>query len=173
MTYDTTETGLTPERTDAEIKTIKEAQRFLHEHLQAQSSTCKMTALDHSRADNIAMKPQLDVERDGDDPVLRLPPDVLMMMATILGTLAKGQPVSVIPKAMELTTNQAALLLNVSRPYLITQLLEKGKIPYHKTGAHRRIFHVDIMNYKAKQQDIALQAMDELAELAQEMDEDY
>src|SRR5579872_4430600 len=87
---------------------------------------CIVAALDHSKAVNLALVED-GVERLTDGtPLLRLPPKVLRLFANVLGTLSQGKPVAVLPQSMDLTTQQAAMLLNVSRPYLVG-LLESGK----------------------------------------------
>ncbi|MGH8571699.1 MAG: helix-turn-helix domain-containing protein, partial [Gammaproteobacteria bacterium] len=82
----------------------------------------------------------------------------------ILGHLANGNAVTIVPVHAELTTQQAADYLNVSRPYLIG-LLEAGKIDYHKVGTHRRIKFADLIKYK--ENDYASRRAD-LAELTAE-----
>ena len=67
-----------------------------------------------------------------------LPAEAVSLLIDILEAMAAGQAVTIMPEEVELTTTQAANLLNISRPYLL-QLLEAGEIPYHKVGTHRRI----------------------------------
>ncbi len=63
--------------------------------------------------------------------------------------MARGQAVTVVPVGKLMTTQQAADVLNVSRPYLI-QLLDEGRIPFTKTGTHRRIRFDDVMTFRER-----------------------
>jgi excisionase family DNA binding protein len=90
------------------------------------------------------------------------------MFAQILALLASGQGVQVMPDAAELTTQQAADLLNVSRPYLIG-LLEAGEIPYRMVGTHRRIRFEDLREYKRRDDLKRRQAADALTNLSEEL----
>jgi len=80
---------------------------------------------------------------------IELPTSALRLLLEILIELATGNAVRVVPVHAELTTQEAADLLNVSRPRLI-KLLESHALPYHKTGKHRRVRFDDLMNFKAK-----------------------
>ena len=68
----------------------------------------------------------------------------------------------------ELTTHEAAKLLNVSRPHLV-KLLEEGKIPFHKVGTHRRVYREDVLEYKDHRREEAEEAMQNLTDQAQEL----
>ncbi len=78
----------------------------------------------------------------------------------------------VVPVHAELTTQEAADLLNVSRPYLV-RLLEEGALPFHKTGKHRRVRFRDVMKYKQQGDKTSVDAMAELAAQAQELGMGY
>jgi excisionase family DNA binding protein len=82
--------------------------------------------------------------------------------------MAAGQGVSIVPSQAELTTQQAADMLNVSRPYFIG-LLERGEIDYRKVGTHRRILAESLMAYMREDDRRRRNATDELNALTQEM----
>jgi excisionase family DNA binding protein len=104
----------------------------------------------------------------GDKDALVVPRPVVELIAHMLGQLAEGRGVSIIPSFAELTTQQAADMLNVSRPYLI-KLLEDGKIPFHLVGRNRRITFQDLIEYKRRDDAQRRAAADELADLTQEL----
>ncbi len=81
---------------------------------------------------------------------LRLPDSVYEVLARVVYELARGNGVTVVPVDAELTTQQAADLLNVSRPHLIKLLEEEHAIPFHKAGRHRRVRLSDLLGYKSK-----------------------
>jgi excisionase family DNA binding protein len=97
---------------------------------------------------------------------VELPTSALRLLVDILAELAAGNAVKVVPVHAELTTQEAADLLNVSRPHLI-KLLESGELSYHKTGKHRRVRFAELMDYKSKRDAASEQAMALLAEQAQ------
>jgi excisionase family DNA binding protein len=104
----------------------------------------------------------------GAEDALVIPRPTVVMLAHVLSLLESGHGVQIIPKDAELTTQQAADVLNVSRPYLIS-LLESGQIPFRKVGRHRRITFEALMEYK-RQDDLQRRAAaDDLADLSQEL----
>jgi excisionase family DNA binding protein len=105
----------------------------------------------------------------GTEDALVIPRATAVMFAQILDLLAQGRGVQIFPKEVELSTQQAADMLNVSRPYLIG-LLESGKIHFRKVGRHRRIRFEDLMEYKRRDDLSRRTAADRLAELTEDLD---
>jgi excisionase family DNA binding protein len=103
------------------------------------------------------------------DDALAIPRSAVELLARVLAHMAAGQGVTVVPAHAELTTQQAANLLNVSRPHLIG-LLDAGDIEYRKVGSHRRVRADSLMDYKRTDDLKRREAADELAELNQDMD---
>lgn len=105
-----------------------------------------------------------------DDKDITVPVTAIHMLADILKQMALGNAISIIPIHAELTTQQAADFLNVSRPYLIKNILNSNKLAYHMAGNRRKVLFKDLMKYKAQQKETSKQAMVQLAQLSQEMD---
>lgn len=101
-----------------------------------------------------------------------LPAVAVRLLMDILSQMAQGNAVTIIPVHAELTTQQAADFLNVSRPF-VTKLLQKGEIPFRKIGTHRRLKFEDILSYKKKTEVEQKQALDDLAAEAQELGMGY
>ena len=128
---------------------------------------CIMAALDHSRAQRIALVDESGVVGKN-APVLELPPQALRFFAEILGLMSQRQPISIMPQKHELTTQEAAAFLNVSRPFLVKQL-ETGKLPHRKVGRHRRVEFEKLLEFKQSMHRDTEQALQELATQAQEL----
>jgi len=100
---------------------------------------------------------------------LTVPRSAVELLARVLAHMAAGQGVSIVPSQAELTTQQAADMLNVSRPFLIG-LLEQGVIDYRKVGTHRRIVAASLLEYMRQDDRKRRGVADELTALAEEMD---
>jgi excisionase family DNA binding protein len=101
-----------------------------------------------------------------------LPEIAVPMLARMLEELANGRALSLVPVESDMTTNEAADYLNVSRPYLI-RLLVAGKIPFHRVGSHKRVSFQEIKRYKEEQKKRSYAALAELQAEAQELNMGY
>ena len=137
---------------DADQELASRAARRLRDYLAA-----------HPGTDPVTIKGELA----GDDCLI-VPREATVMFAHILALLAAGQGVQLIPDAAELTTQQAADFLNVSRPFLIG-LLEAGEIAYRMVGTHRRVRFEDLREYRRRDDLTRRQAADELTGLSEEL----
>ena len=104
-------------------------------------------------------------------PIVTIPESAFHLFLQLLSELSRGHGVTVMAHPAELTTQQAADLLNVSRPYLIKRL-EAGDIPFRLTGTHRRVRFDDLMTYKHRVDEKRREALDELAALSQDLNLD-
>tara|TARA_B100001750_G_scaffold201346_2_gene176054 strand:- start:46 stop:396 length:351 start_codon:yes stop_codon:yes gene_type:complete len=101
-----------------------------------------------------------------------LPARIFDALLELLRHTAEGSAVTLVPVHAELTTQQAADLLNVSRPHLL-ELLEEGAIPFHRTGRHRRVLAQDLFAFRDRRRDQSRQAFEELAAVSQDHDLGY
>ncbi|GHU10543.1 hypothetical protein AGMMS50225_14260 [Betaproteobacteria bacterium] len=116
-----------------EVAIARECSRALSACLQTRAETQKIEIFDAKGAPH---------------PV-HVPVSALRLLVDVLTEISAGNAVSITPIHAELTTQDAADILNVSRPFLV-QLLEHGEIPFHKTGTHRRVRYQDVIAYKAR-----------------------
>ena len=148
------------------------AQKILHLPTQAEVEQAKISSRTLSKYTDVD-RVQLALRGcNGESDDLVLPGHVLQILLDVLSEMSKGNAISLIPHHQEVSTQEAANLLNVSRPFLVG-LLEKGQIPFRKVGAHRRVLLTDVLAYREKTEELRTQALDELTALSQEEDMGY
>ena len=108
----------------------------------------------------------LKIASNNESEDLILPGYAINLLLAMLTEMSKGNAITVMPIHAELSTQETAELLNVSRPHLV-DLLEQGKIPFRKVGTHRRILANDVFDYKQRIDEARLKALDDLAAQAQ------
>lgn len=135
------------------------------------------TDIEQAQQSSRTLSKYTDVERvtlaikgsNGETEDLILPGHVCQLLLDVLSEVSKGNAVSIIPYHQELSTQEAANLLNVSRPFLVA-ILEKKEIPFRKVGSHRRVYLRDVVDYKERIDKERLAALDELTALSQKHD---
>jgi len=105
---------------------------------------------------------------EGEEQAIAIPASAFQALADAVDEMAKGHAIRITSHKEELSTQKAADLLNVSRPYLIG-LLEKGEIPFRKVGTHRRLRLSDVLGYKARSDAVAERAFRELVAQGQKL----
>lgn len=103
---------------------------------------------------------------------ITIPKKALLLLSAILQNMAEGKSISIIPSGSEISTQQAADMLNVSRPHLV-KLLEAGLIPFKKVGSHRRVLLQDIITYEKNLNKEREGQLDFLAKQAQDLNLGY
>jgi excisionase family DNA binding protein len=98
---------------------------------------------------------------------IELPASIFYILERVVEVMAHGDAITVVPVGQELTTQQAANILNVSRQYLV-RLLENGEIPFEKTGAHRRLRIKDVLAYRHRRAKERGKALDDLTALSED-----
>ena len=114
----------------------------------------------------------LNVRISESNELIELPAAAVTLLVDLLSAMAEGSSVTLIPIHAELTTQKAADLLGVSRPFII-KLLEDKEIPHRLVGTHRRILFKDLMEYRHRVDNKRAEALDELAAQAQALDMGY
>jgi excisionase family DNA binding protein len=97
---------------------------------------------------------------------IALPESIFYVLERVVEVLARGDSITVVPVGREVTTQQAAGLLNVSRQYLV-RLLDEGRIAFRKTGKHRRLRIEDVLEFKQKRDKDRRAGLRELSQMTQ------
>lgn len=142
--------------TEAEVSLARESSRQLSLYLSTKEESQAIRVIDQA----------------GEHEAVRVPTAAFRLLIDVLSEMAQGNAVSMIPVHAELTTQEAADMLNVSRPHLV-KLLDSGTIPYHKVGTHRRVRYQDLVDYKTGIDADRMKALEELAAQAQELNMGY
>ena len=142
----------TVEPSEADAMLARESSRLLATRKLGRRSKVKIQVLDNGK----------------DTEAVAVPTSALRLFLHLLTEMAQGNAVTLIPTRAELTTQQAADLLNVSRPYVV-KLLEEGKIPSRTVGKYRRVRYDDLLAYKRKDDDARARILDQLTSEAQEL----
>ena len=142
--------------TATEIDSARESSRALSEYLQASAETQQIGIVDGKGAAHH----------------FHVPVSALHLLLDVLNEIGEGNAVSIVSVHAELTAQEAANVLNVSRPFLV-QLLERGEIPFHKIGTHRRVRYQDVIAYKERIDVERSKALDALAEQGQALKMGY
>ncbi len=138
----------------------------------SENDTEKATACSRILARKTAPESRVTIQCENDVEPIEIPQTVFNVLMKILVIMSQGKPFSLIPMDEELTTQQAADILSVSRPYL-NKIIDLGEIPHRKVGRNRRIKYSDLLEYKKQQEEKSKIALQELADEAQELDMGY
>lgn len=120
-------------------KSTKREQKAALESYQTLAKTIKQLSSDMT-----------EIEIKETKELITVPIKAMRSLSEVLEAMSKGQAISIVPMATEVTTQKAAEIIGCSRPFLVN-LLKKGAMPYIKVGRHRRIKLEDILAYKEKQ----------------------
>ncbi len=136
----------------------------------ATATACIIAALDHSNAQQIKLT--IDVGADGEAlPELIVPPRALRFFADVLRQMAKREPMVLVPQKCELTTQEAAAFLNVSRPFVIKEINE-GRLNCRLVNNHRRIEFEELVRYQNEQKKRSEEALRKIREYSDEIGEE-
>jgi excisionase family DNA binding protein len=142
--------------TEAEARLARESSRRLATHKLGRRSSVRIQLLDDGK----------------ETEAVAVPASALRMFLHLLTEMSQGNAVTLIPTHAELTTQQAADLLNVSRPYVV-KLLDDGKIPSRTVGKYRRVRCDDLLAFKRKDDEVRARVLDQLTAEAQELGMGY
>ncbi|MFL5702020.1 MAG: helix-turn-helix domain-containing protein [Ktedonobacteraceae bacterium] len=103
-----------------------------------------------------------------DGQYIELPQSIFEVLRQIVSHMMSGRAIFIVPETKTLTTQEAADVLGVSRPYLI-KLLDQHKMPYTRLGLHRRILFSDLMRYREQRDRERERALDDIAQMSQDL----
>jgi len=109
---------------------------------------------------------------DSDGEAIEIPACALHALQLVVEGMARGQTLALVAHGSELTTQEAADLLHVSRPHLV-KLLDDGVIDHYKVGTHRRVRLDDVLDYRARRAGVRRERLDELTRLSEELEGGY
>ena len=101
-------------------------------------------------------------------PAIELPAAATTLLKTLLKEMAAGRPVTIVPVEAEITTQQAAEILHVSRPFVVA-LIDNGTLPARMVGSHRRLQLHDVLSYKRASKTKAHKALKEMVAISQDL----
>lgn len=142
--------------TEADSQLARESSRYLATHKLGRQSSVRIRVLDDGEGSKI----------------VAVPASALRLFVRLLSEMSQGNAVTLIPTRAELTTQQAADLLNVSRPYM-AKLLDEGRIPFRTVGRYRRVRLDDLMAYRRRDDEARAKILDQLTAEAQELGMGY
>ena len=119
-------------------------------------------AISRQKLDSVKIK----IQETGE--FITIPKKAVDLLFNIINSMAEGKSISIVPSDSEITTQQAADILNMSRPHIV-KLLEDGVIPFKKVGSHRRILLEDLIEYDRKLKEQRNASLKNLAEQAQDL----
>lgn len=119
-------------------------------------------AISRQKLDSVKIK----IQETGE--FITIPKKAVDLLFNIINSMAEGKSISIVPSDSEITTQQAADMLNMSRPHIV-KLLEDGVIPFKKVGSHRRILIEDLIDYDRKLKEQRNASLKNLAEQAQDL----
>jgi excisionase family DNA binding protein len=132
---------------------------------------CLIAALDHSKAKKIRLTLNTG-QSEADHPELVLPPRALRFFADILRQMAKREPMLLVPQKCELTTQEAAAFLNVSRPFVIKEINAK-RLSCRLINSHRRIEFEELVRYQKEQKKRSEKALKQMRKISDEIGEEF
>ncbi|MCF0049226.1 helix-turn-helix domain-containing protein [Dyadobacter sp. LJ53] len=148
------------------METVLERPTKREQKMASESVTNFTSAISMRKSDTVNIRIQESEE------LFTIPRRALEFLSHILSIMAEGKAISVFPSESELSTQQAADILHVSRPHIV-KLLEQGVIPFKKAGSHRRILLEDLMKHAAMQKETTRKNLKFLVEQAQDLNLGY